>query len=311
MVFNDKKKMFQIDVRHIPHGTQVVALVDKLSNNIKYKSGRTGVVVDSEKKTNTYVVEFSDQTQLTYLREELAVRKVEIETLIQTFIPDEKELKKNIIYECVVGSKAFGLSDQSSDEDIRGIYLAPIDLLHSLWGAPEQIEDKIKDQVYWELEKYIRLALKANPNILETMWTPIVNYKTELAEQLIINREIFLSRHIFTTFGGYALSQFNKMKNEYLRTGNYRTKHALHLIRLLISGAEALRHGYIMIDVSQYRNDLLSIKAGNLSFEEIQQWRKELEIVFNEAFENTKLPDLPDVKKANELLIMARKTFNN
>lgn len=311
MMFNDKKKQFQIEIKHIPHGTQVVTLVDKHKNNIKYKNGRTGVVIGSENKNNTYVVKFSDDTELSYLRDELAVRKVEVENLIQTFSPEEIEIRKYIIYECVVGSKAYGLSDINSDEDIRGIYLAPLDLLHSLWGAPEQIEDKLKDQVYWELEKFIRLALKANPNVLETMWTPIVNYKSQLADRLILNREMFLSKHIFKTFGGYALSQFNKMNNEYLRTGSYKSKHALHLIRLLISGAEALRYGYIMIDVSVYRNELLLIKAGDLSFEEIQEWRKELEIKFNEAYENTKLPDLPDVKKANDFLISARKVFNN
>ena len=220
--------------------------------------------------------------------------------------PDRNELYKCLIYECIVGSKAFGLSDENSDDDIRGIYLSPNDVLFSLWGAPEQLEDKERDKVYWELEKYIRLALKANPNILETLWTPMVSIKTETAEELLSIRESFLSKYIFKTFGGYAISQFNKMKSEYLKTGKYRTKHALHLIRLLISGAEALRHGYIMIDVSKYKNDLLAIKSGKLDFSEIQIWREQLEDDFNLAYTQTTLPDLPDVKKANDFLLKVR-----
>lgn len=305
-MFKDKNKKFQIDVKHIPHGTQIVTLVDKVKDDYIYKQGRTGVVIDSDYQLNTYVVRFSNDTELTFEREELVIRKVEIENFIQQFAPESQYLKQNIIYECLVGSKAFGLADEESDEDIRGIYVAPDDVLMSLWGAPEQLEDKECDTVHWELEKYLRLALKANPNVLETMWTPLIRKKTDLAEQLLGIREIFLSQHIFKTFGGYALSQFKKMKTEYQQTGNFRNKHALHLIRLLISGAKALTEGAIMIDVSEYRSDLLAIKAGTLSFEEIQQWRRQLEEEFNRAHEKTILPELPDVKAANEFLLKAR-----
>ncbi|MGD9580515.1 MAG: nucleotidyltransferase domain-containing protein [Vampirovibrionia bacterium] len=307
MIFNDKKKKFLIDTKHIAHGTQIVTLIDKVKDNIKYKSGRTGVIIDSEEKSNTYVVKFSNDCLLNYERNEITIRKLEIDNFIQNFSPENKDLKEHIIYECIVGSKAFGLADNNSDNDVRGIYLAPNDLLHSLWGAPEQLEDKKEDKIYWELEKFIRLALKGNPNILETMWSPLINYKSDLADQLIEIREIFLSKHIFNTYGGYTISQFNKMNNEYKSTEKYRTKHALHLIRLLISGTEALKHGYIMIDVSEYRNTLLSIKKGEFSFTEVEELRKELELKFNEAYENTKLPDYPDVKKANDFLILARK----
>ena len=46
-----------------------------------------------------------------------------------------------IIYRCVVGSQAFGLSGDDSDVDRRGIYLPPADLHWSLYGVPEQIEN--------------------------------------------------------------------------------------------------------------------------------------------------------------------------
>ncbi|MEW5821271.1 MAG: nucleotidyltransferase domain-containing protein [Cyanobacteriota bacterium] len=306
-MFKDKKKKFQIDIKHIAHGTQVVTLSDKIFADVKYKSGRTGVVIESSISNNSYIVRFSDDIEIEYTREELVIRKIEIENFIQNFAPNSKELEKYIIYECMVGSRAFGLSDESSDDDIRGIYLSPVSLVMSLWGAPEQIEDRENDRIYWEIEKYLRLALKANPNVLETLWTPMIIKQTELAKELINIREVFLSKHIFKTFGGYALSQFTKMKNEYERTGKYRVKHALHLIRLLISGALALKEGYIMVDVSEYKNDLMSIKTGKLNFDEIQEWRKELQNKFNCAYENTILPDLPDVTKANEFLLKARK----
>jgi uncharacterized protein len=310
-MFKDKKKQFQIDTKHIPHGTQVVTLLDRVIDEHKYKSGRTGVVIDSNHETNTYVVRFSNNIEITYARQELAVRKIETENFLQSFAPDPMTLKKDIIYECIVGSRAFGLSGEGSDEDIRGVYLAPVNVLMSLWGAPEQIEEQDRDIVYWELEKYLRLALKANPNVLETLWTPMINIKTELAEELLSIREAFLSRYIFTTYGGYAISQFEKMRKEYEQTASFKVKHALHLIRLLISGTVALKHGHIMVDVSEHRESLLAIKQGRLTFQEIQEWRRQLEEQFNQAYEITSLPELPDVLKVNNFLLKARKySFN-
>ena len=56
----------------------------------------------------------------------------------------------------------------------------------SLYAVPEQIEDQTdeNDEVLWELEKFLRLALKANPNILEVLWTPIVLETTPLGNRL-------------------------------------------------------------------------------------------------------------------------------
>jgi len=60
--------------------------------------------------------------------------------------------------------------------------LAPAELQWSLFGAPEQFEDNATQSCYWELQKFLTMVLKANPNILECLYTPLVEYKT-LAEQ--------------------------------------------------------------------------------------------------------------------------------
>ena len=53
-MFKDKKKQFQIDIKHIPHGTQVVTLCDREYNKKLYKTGRTGLIINSDNKMNTY-----------------------------------------------------------------------------------------------------------------------------------------------------------------------------------------------------------------------------------------------------------------
>ena len=47
-----------------------------------------------------------------------------------------------------------------------------------------EFADESKDEVYWELEKFLKLALKANPNVLETLWTPLVLHADEVAQRL-------------------------------------------------------------------------------------------------------------------------------
>jgi uncharacterized protein len=75
------------------------------------------------------------------------------------------DLEQFIIYRCVVGSRAYGLDRDESDTDRRGVYLAPAELQWSLFGAPEQFEDNATQSCYWELQKFLTMALKANPNI--------------------------------------------------------------------------------------------------------------------------------------------------
>jgi predicted nucleotidyltransferase len=75
-------------------------------------------------------------------------------------------------------ARAYGLDSATSDTDRRGIYLPPARLHWSLAGVPEQIEDKDAEECYWELQKFLVLALKANPNVLECLYTPMVERTT-------------------------------------------------------------------------------------------------------------------------------------
>ena len=192
---------------------------------------------------------------------------------------------------------------------MRGIYLPPARLHWSLRRLPEQLEfqDGKQDEVYWELEKFVRLALKANPNVLETLWTPMVLQADQTAEELRESRQAFLSKHVYKTYSGYVLSQFRRMANAQAKKGTYKTKHAMHLIRLLHSGIAALATGEIRVDVGEHRDELLNIRDGGLVFEEVRQRALKLDQQFREAFEKTTLPDQPDFDRVDDFLIRARR----
>ncbi|TWU24845.1 putative nucleotidyltransferase [Novipirellula galeiformis] len=211
-----------------------------------------------------------------------------------------------VIYRCVIGSRAYGLDDDSSDTDRRGIYLPPAELHWSLYGVPEQLENDVTQEVYWELQKFIVLALKANPNVLECLYSPIVESVTPLGEELLAMKDAFLSKLVFQTYSGYVASQFKKMQTDFRNQGRVKWKHVMHLIRLLLSGTHVLSHGRVNVDVGEHRDQLLAIKRGEMPFNEADQWRNELQRQFESAFKMTKLPDRPDYERVNAFLVDAR-----
>jgi predicted nucleotidyltransferase len=212
-----------------------------------------------------------------------------------------------VIFRCVIGSRAYGLDDENSDIDRRGIYLPPAQLHWSLFGVPEQLENDETQEAYWELQKFIVLALKANPNVLECLYTPIIETATPLAQELLDMKPVFLSRMVYQTYNGYVMSQFKKMQTDIRNQGQVKWKHVMHLIRLLLSGITVLREGFIPVQVGDHRDELLKIKAGEMPWEKVQSWRLDLHKQFDRAFEETTLPERPDYERANEYLVRARR----
>ena len=292
----------------ISAGTQVVLTEQRpLRNQDGFrKPGSVGIVaVCPAAADGDYLIEFTDGGQVHATFAQLVLRRREIETLLEG---TDEDLTQFIIYRCQVGSKAFGLSHEDSDDDIRGIYLPPARLHWSLNSLPEQLEflENGDDQVFWELEKFVRLALKANPNVLEVLWTDMVLQASPVAVRLREIRDCFLSRHLFKTYSGYVLSQFRRMENRFESTGTFKKKHAMHLIRLLHSGINAVQGQGILIDVGKHRDELLAIRDGEKSLPEIRERALQLDKRFQLAYEQTSLPEQPDFQTVNQFLIEAR-----
>jgi predicted nucleotidyltransferase len=295
-----------------PVGTQIVTKVDIKSTKgeVLFARGMVGVVVKSPvDNTHAYRVRFMDGTEAPLKRGEFAVRKHFTDPQEPDDWLDEFNLYNFVIYRCVVGSRAYGLDAESSDIDRRGIYLPPANLHWSLYGVPEQLENEEAQEAYWELQKFITLALKANPNVLECLYTPLIEHVTPMAQELIDQREIFLSKLIYQTYNGYVFSQFKKMQRHLQNHGTIKWKHAMHLIRLLLSGVTALREGYIPVRVEEHREKLLAIRREQVPWKEVNEWRNALHKEFDEAFQKTTLPDRPDYERANAFLVKARRSM--
>jgi uncharacterized protein len=300
-------------------GTQVVALVEGRgpSDSLVHPRGAVGVVTRTPAvEGELFLVRFPDGFEKTLERSQLEVLKHFKDRLgdagqnSDAQAPPAFDLEQFIIYRCVVGSRAYGLESDESDTDRRGIYLAPAELEWSLFGAPEQFEDNATQSCYWELQKFLTMALKANPNILECLFSPMVEKMTSLGEELVGARKGFLSQMIFQTFNGYAMSQFKKIEQDQRNSGEIKWKHAMHLLRLLLTGAATLRESRVPVRVEAHRDRLLAVKRGEMPWCEVDAWRKELHHDFEQALAETKLPERPDYEAANRFLIKARREMS-
>ena len=141
----------------------------------------------------------------------------------------------------ITGSKAYGLGiDGISDTDYKGIFIAPKSYYLGLKKI-EQLEGKEKagvftqkenekglmkvdfltnkfkfiedhDFVIYELQKYLKLLVNANPNIQELLWLDNYIYLNPLAKILIENRQKFLTKKVKASYIGYANAQLKKVE---------------------------------------------------------------------------------------------------
>lgn len=218
----------------------------------------------------------------------------------ESLSPDPHPLSPYIQLRVVVGSRAFGLDTETSDTDLRGFYLPPARAEWSLSGVPEQLE--YGEECYWEAKKFVRLALKANPNILEVLHSPHVQTCTPIAAELLEIRHAFLSRLAAQTYGGYVASQWKRAE-----TAEIRWKRVMHLLRLLLAGTRLLQTGELVLDVGEQRERLLAIRRGEWTWEEVQHWHAELQTDFEWAAQHSPLPEQPDVKAVEDWLLRARR----
>ena len=126
--------------------------------------------------------------------------------------------KTNLIYQVVAGSQAYGLDTPESDLDVRGVCIPSRRYLLGL-STFEQLEqvDESDDVVTYALDKFVRLALACNPNIIELLYTDPrhVLFMDDYGRRLVENRRKFLSRRARYTFAGYAISQLKRIERHH------------------------------------------------------------------------------------------------
>jgi hypothetical protein len=124
---------------------------------------------------------------------------------------DDLKTKNLLLFECISGSRAYGLNTPTSDTDIRGVFVLPEKDYFGL-NYVEQLSNESNDIVYYELRRFVELLAKNNPNMLELLSIPeeCILYQHPLYARF--KSEDFLSKLCKDTFAGYALTQVKKAK---------------------------------------------------------------------------------------------------
>jgi len=120
-----------------------------------------------------------------------------------------------ILFKTLVGSKAFGTHTEGSDSDFASVVMPPIDGMLGL-GYKETIvsTSETEDNTTHTFQKFIELAAKANPSILDILFSSPehwVEFKP-LWFRLYDRRHIFLSKIVADTYVGYARSQLKRIR---------------------------------------------------------------------------------------------------
>lgn len=120
-------------------------------------------------------------------------------------------MKHKIIFKCITGSFAHGTYiEGKSDIDYKSIYVQDSDEILSMGYTPQI--DNNKDDVMWEVQKFIELLTVGNPSSLEVLFSPddcIVQTSPEF-ELIRNNRYKFITKKCAISFGNYGVSQIKK-----------------------------------------------------------------------------------------------------
>lgn len=130
-----------------------------------------------------------------------------------------------IIFETLMGSQVYGTSTPDSDFDYRGVCIQPAELRGHLFANFEQKDswgdqklpyppERLQDRVIYNLRKFFKICLDANPSILELLFVPDIFWVKGSPEwrYIVENRGVFLSKKVKFTFTGYAHSQLARIK---------------------------------------------------------------------------------------------------
>ena len=241
-------------------------------------------------------------------------------------------LPQNTVLLVVMGSQAYGVAKDDSDQDIYGVCIPPKDLVFphlagEILGFGRQIErfnvwqehhiqdpdKKVEhDFAVYGIVKYMQLCMDNNPNMIDSLFVPrnCIIHSTAIGEMIRENRRMFLHKGAWHKFKGYAYAEMSKIRNRVNSTNpkraatiqdfGYDVKFAYHCVRLMNEVEQILVEGDL--DLLRNREQLKSIRRGEWTLEELEAYFTNKERALETAYANSTLPHGPDEAKIKALL---------
>ena len=238
-------------------------------------------------------------------------------------------LSSEIQYEVIMGSVAYGVSNDSSDMDVYGFAIPPKDYVFpQLRGEIPGFDDfdlkfeqyqqhhifdatslggkgRTYDFTIYSIVKYFRLLMDNNPNIIDSLFVPqnCVLHSTDIGDVVRENRQIFLHKGCWAKFKGYAYGQMHKIRTKkpegkrktLVDEHGYDVKFAYHVVRLLDEVEQLLLHHDM--DLRRNAEQLKAIRRGEWSLIQLEDYFKNKEADLERVYLESTLPDRasPDV----------------
>lgn len=149
------------------------------------------------------------------------------------FLREDKHLGDNIVLLSLGGSYAYGMNNEQSDLDVRGI--ATNSKREIILGEDfEQIvhnDDEVDTTIY-SVKKMFKLLTSANPNTVEILGCKPEHYLyiSDIGQMILDNKNIFLSQVAINSFKGYAMQQLNRLEAALARDRNDATMKEEHIM---------------------------------------------------------------------------------
>lgn len=153
------------------------------------------------------------------------------------------------------GSHAYGTNIETSDMDIRGISMNSADNI--LLGKDfEQVANEPTDTTIYSFDKMISLLTNCNPNTIEILGVKPehILYCSPVGQELIDNRDMFLSLRAVKSFGGYANSQLYRLQQKSLVALTPKQLNA-HIVKTLNGMRDMLEMNHDMKGIQVHLND--------------------------------------------------------
>lgn len=242
-------------------------------------------------------------------------------------------VENNIHYEVMMGSVSYGVSTDMSDIDI---YAYCIPSKHVIFphlsgeilgfGTQQQrfeqyqahhVFDESTEREYdltvYNIIKFFQLCMKNNPNIIDALFVPprCILQMTQLGNHVREHRKDFLHKGAWHRFKGYAYSQLTKAKGKKPKEGSKRkklvddyghdTKFTYHIVRLIHEVEQIMTEHDL--DLERNREQLKSIRRGEWTLEQIEEYFKFKEKQLEELYISSSLRYSPDEEKIKNLLL--------
>lgn len=251
----------------------------------------------------------------------------------KNLIHPPKFLPHNTHYLVTMGSQAYGVATENSDNDIYGFCIPyKTDLFPHLQGyvegfgtRPPKFEqwhephifdpetNKEYDFTVYSVTKFFNLCMENNPNMVDALFVPrrCIIHASKIGEHVRANKKLFIHKGAYKKFRGYAFSQLSKMDNKKfinsperakeVETTGYSTKFAYHLVRLCLEIEQLMLTGDMQLDGNVAI--LRSIRNGEWTSERVHKWFEEKEPALEALSLTCSLPDRPREPEIKQVLL--------